>query len=145
MELKKQELKDNDIVELRNGEIRRIELNKDNTFSVVGLENYCSLNDYNDNLKNMKTKYYDIVRIYKCYKRLEILSDEEKSYLKNFIKPFKNRIEYICKLRYDSIDKEFLLIAIKDDTSVTMPDFNINEYYVGMENDKTYSLEELGL
>lgn len=42
----KQELEENDIVELRNGEIRKIKLNGDNSLNVVGFEDYCSLNNY---------------------------------------------------------------------------------------------------
>ena len=141
----KQELKENDIVELRNGEIRKIKLQGDNSLSVVGVEDYCSLNNYDDNLHNDKTKYYDIIKIYKYYKRLDILTDEERNYLENLIKPFKNRIEFICKNRYNKIDKEYLNIGIKDEVSITLPDFDLNEYYAGMEIDKTYRLEELGL
>lgn len=141
----KQELKENDIVELRNGEIRKIKLQGDNSLSVVGVEDYCSLNNYDDNLHNDKTKYYDIIKIYKYYKRLDILTDEERSYLKNLIKPFQDRIEFISKCRYSSYDKEYLSISIKDEVGITLPDFKINEHYAGMEVFKDYSLEELGL
>ena len=145
MKLKKQDLEVNDIVELRNGEIRKIKLNGDNTLSVVGSEDYCLLNDYDDNLYHDKSKKYDIIKIYKYYKRFDILTDEEKSYLKNFIKPFRNKVDFICKNRYNKIDKEYLNIGIKDEVSITLPDFDLNEYYAGMEINKTYSLEELGL
>ena len=143
----KQELKENDIVELRNGEIRKIELNKDNSFSVVGFEDYCSLNNYDDNLHyyDKSKKNYDIIKIYKCYKRTSILTDEEKSYLKNLIKPFKKRIDFICKCRYNSVDKEYLIIGIKDEVGIRLPNFKLNEYYAGMEIDNNYSVEELGL
>ena len=141
----KQELEENDIVELRNGEIRKIKLNGDNSLNVVGFEDYCSLNNYDDNLHNDKNKYYDIIKIYKYYKRLDILTDEERSYLKNLIKPFRDRIDSICKCRYDRVVKEYLIIRIKDDVGITLPDFKQDEHYAGMEVDKDYSLEELGL
>lgn len=141
----KQELEENDVVELRNGEIRKIKLNGDNSLNVVGFEDYCSLNNYDDNLHNDKNKYYDIIKIYKYYKRLDILTDEERSYLKKLIKPFRNRIDFIVKSKYKSCNKEYLIIGIKDEVGIALPDFNINEYYSGMENDEKYSLEELGL
>lgn len=142
----KQELEENDVVELRNGEIRQIKLNGDNSFSVVGFEDYCSLNNYDDNLHYYdKTKNYDIIKIYKYYKRLDILTDEERSYLENLIKPFKNKIDFISKSRSCIDNKEYIRIGIKDDSVIVLPDFNKNEYYEGMERDKDYSLEELGL
>lgn len=39
----KQELAENDIVELRNGEIRKIKLQGDNSLSVVGVEDIVHL------------------------------------------------------------------------------------------------------
>lgn len=65
--------------------------------------------------------------------------------MENLIKPFRNRIEFIVKRKYNRSNKEYLNIEIKDDINIILPDFDGNEYYSGMEVDKDYSLKELGL
>ena len=78
-----------------------------------------------------------------------ILNDAEKEYLGNIIKPFRNRIIWIGKSVY--IPGEYIEIYLRhyDDGcssySIILPYFKKGTMYKGMELDKEYTLEELGL
>lgn len=74
-----------------------------------------------------------------------ILDDVEKAYLSAVINPFRHRVQYIKKMdKYCSYDKEFLYIAITDENLI-FPLFEKGKMYKGMEANKRYTLEELGL
>lgn len=75
----------------------------------------------------------------------EILDDVEKEYLKNVIKPFRNRITSIGKSSVLYEEKEFIYIETKEDADTFFPYFKKNTMYKGMEAGKRYTLEELGL
>lgn len=75
----------------------------------------------------------------------KILDDVEKAYLSVVINPFRHRVQYIKKMnKYCSYDKEFLYIAITDENLI-FPLFEKGKMYKGMEANKRYTLEELGL
>lgn len=74
-----------------------------------------------------------------------ILTDKEKEYLKNVCRPFKDKIEYIKKIKRISCQEEYLLIVIVNDLGVAFPNFKLGTMYKGMEYDKEYTLKELGL
>ena len=87
-----------------------------------------------------------------------ILDDVEKEYLSNVIKPFRNRILYIAKSEtvktYDNPNPkiyECIYIMYKDSTKkrnpyyMGFPHFEKGTMYKGMELNKEYTLEELGL
>lgn len=71
-----------------------------------------------------------------------ILDDIEKRYLSNVIKPFRNRVKYIAK--YEDCGKELIYINLEYE-EISLPYFEPNTMYKGMELDKGYTLEELGL
>lgn len=73
-----------------------------------------------------------------------VLDDVEKAYLRAVIKPFRNRIRFIVKIRYKLFEQEFIYISVEGD-SITFPPFKLGTKYKGMEVGKPYSLEELGL
>lgn len=73
----------------------------------------------------------------------EILDDVEKEYLSAVIKPFKDKVEYICKS--DNWIGEYINIKIAKDSTIVLPYFDKNTMYEGMEVRKEYTLEELGL
>lgn len=97
----------------------------------------------------------------------DILTKEEKEYLLNIIKPFKDRIESISKsyieYKHDSkIDSyEYIVVAVKSiknysDTNLkdysaehletfSLPFFKSGTLYKGMVVRKKYTLRELGL
>lgn len=85
-----------------------------------------------------------------------ILDDAERRYLSAVIKPFRNGVKYIKKHRgtinsgtdYDSITVVVdAKIAKKEVTTfwLTLPGFKAGAMYKGMEPEKHYTLEELGL
>lgn len=72
----------------------------------------------------------------------EILDKEEKDYLGNFIRPFRDKVHSIAKM---GDDREFIVIEIVDEADIYMPYFEMGTMYKGMEPNKQYTLEELGL
>lgn len=80
-----------------------------------------------------------------------ILTDEEKVIVKdiiNALKPFNFKFTHITKNGFSPEKKEYLsLIYDKDDKYIWVesPKFVRGEKFVGMELDKAYTLEELGL
>ncbi len=75
----------------------------------------------------------------------EILDKEEKAYLSAVIKPFRNRIKYISKTDKYTHDEENIFITIENSDSIWFPYFKKGTMYKGMELNKKYTLEELGL
>lgn len=73
----------------------------------------------------------------------EILDEEEKEYLLNIIKPFRDKVEYISKNRFSV--EEFISITIANDSQIQLPNFEKNTMYKGMKVYKKYTLKELGL
>ena len=81
-----------------------------------------------------------------------VLDEEEKKYLSAVIKPFRDQVIYIKKIdMYLGCNKycEYILgeISNKDDVVDTfaLPYFPKGSMYKGMETNKKYTLEELGL
>ena len=75
----------------------------------------------------------------------EILDDVEKRYLSAVTRPFKKRVDSIMKISDPlSYDKEYIFIKLDED-SFSLPYFKIGTMYQGMELERAYTLEELGL
>ena len=74
-----------------------------------------------------------------------ILDDVEREYLSAVIKPFRKKVKYISKLSGFSGAKQFIRIIMCDCDCTNLPFFKGGTMYKGMEADKLYSLEELGL
>ena len=55
----------------------------------------------------------------------------------------QNEIKYMTKIGCD--DMEYIMIVFNDLIEMPFPHFKKGKYYKGMEWDKEYSLEELGL
>ena len=73
-----------------------------------------------------------------------ILDEKERKYLSGVIRPFRNEIKNISKTLFDD-EKEFIIITFKDNDSTTLKNFKKGTMYEGMELNKEYTLEELGL
>lgn len=73
----------------------------------------------------------------------EILDETEKRYLKAVIRPFKDKIIYISK--ENAFGGEYYIYIELGDDSICLPDFKKGTMYNGMEEDKEYTLKELGL
>lgn len=80
-----------------------------------------------------------------------ILTDQEKVIVKdiiNALKPFNLKFTHITKNSFSPEKKEYLsLIYDKNDKYiwVKLPNFERGEKFVGMELNKSYTLEDLGL
>lgn len=83
---------------------------------------------------------YKVVKIPK-----PVLDDVEKEYLSYVIKPFRNRIKYFYKYSCANGDSEAIIAITKDCDYLDLPRFKKGSMYKGMEPDKKYTLEELGL
>lgn len=71
-----------------------------------------------------------------------ILTDKERAYLSAVIKPFREEVETIEKTSFSGYEQ----LQISDgDTIMAFPCFEKGTLYKGMEVDKDYTLEELGL
>lgn len=86
----------------------------------------------------------------------QVLDDVEKAYLKIVLKPFHDKVVYVVKYGHILIDedtrkKEYLLIQLYDrtlefcDRTLEFPDFDSGKMYSGMERNKEYTLDELGI
>lgn len=76
----------------------------------------------------------------------EILDEEERKYLSAAIKPFKKNVLYIVKVYNLYNDyQQLLTIVLKGDRFIQFPSFEKDTMYKGMELNRGYTLEELGL
>lgn len=74
-----------------------------------------------------------------------ILDDVEREYLSAVIKPFRKKISRIRKSKDPRIGKNYIKIEFCDGDCMFFPNLSNDAMYKGMELDKKYSLEELGL
>lgn len=82
---------------------------------------------------------------------VDILTGEEKDWIKSVIAPFRNHVTEICKTGYRRAgveDVEFIYIDYSTGTeegSVIFPNFKKGEKFKEMEIDRGYTPEELDL
>lgn len=74
----------------------------------------------------------------------EILTEREKTYLSSIIKPFRKDVAHITKMDITYSKREFICIRINREC-IIFPKFAKGTMYKGMEVNKRYTLEELGL
>lgn len=74
-----------------------------------------------------------------------ILDEAEREYLSAVIKPFRDNVKLIAKA--DDFDKSYIFITFVNDADSTMffPYFKKGIMYKGMEPERKYTLEELGV
>lgn len=79
----------------------------------------------------------------------QILDDAERKYLSAVIKPFRDRVKYIAKICVDHSDSApdyYIYIKFNDgNADMDFPSFDEKYMYKGLEINRTYTLEELGL
>lgn len=97
--------------------------------------------NYSGGIEDLLTGEKKIVKIPK-----QILDEKEKEYLSAVIKPFRDSVVAIIKSQYDDY-YEFIQIEVNQEMYeyVNLPNFKKGVMYKGMEIDKGYTLEELGL
>ena len=74
----------------------------------------------------------------------QILTEKENAYLSAIIKPFRKDVNSITK-QENNEGYEWLRIMVEDNRPIVLPGFEKGTMYKGMEADKAYTLEELGL
>lgn len=138
MKIKLRDLTEEQYEEWRKSKCGVIECNDECLFCKV----YCGSNEMATWVKN-KDLYSDKFLNQEIEIENEpILTEKEREYLSNVIKPFRDRVEFIGKC--ECSEKQFIGITVKDG-SILLPLFEKNKYYQNMEDNKKYTLEELGL
>lgn len=74
-----------------------------------------------------------------------ILTEKESAYLSSVIKPFRKRIKYIRKIDHNSVNNDQFICIVLENDRCGLPNFKKGTMYKGMEEDRDYTLEELGL
>ncbi len=144
----KKDLKVEDIVTLACG-LKGIVL--PNCICLLKTKTQLNLDYYTNDLKSkLFLEALEIVKVERTMKldviyEKGILDDVEKRYLKNFLNPFRKKVKYIQKIKSPNPLDTYLFIQLADKEKIDLPNFNINEMYLGMELDKQYTLEELGI
>lgn len=108
--------------------------NNDNGYSSI---NWCKENNC------IIYEFEDVIEVH------DILIEKERRYLSNIIRPFRDRVIYIKKVKSGYNGAYFISIHTKskyipEGESLCFPFFK-NEMYVGMKENEEYTLEELGL
>lgn len=140
----KSDLKEGDKCTLKNGKVA----------FYAGSEKYESTYCFKNLTDDFKFEPNDEVSIVKVERptkyetvferKEEILDETEKRYLKQVIRPFRDRVKTIEKYIMD--DKEYISINLKDwIDSFSLPNFKKETMYKDMKVNKKYTLEELGL
>lgn len=78
--------------------------------------------------------------------KMPILDDVERKYLAGVIRPFRGDVESICKCETRSDKKEWIAIRFKSTLcEMYFPEYPAGTMYKGMELNRKYNIEELGL
>lgn len=78
----------------------------------------------------------------------DILNEEEKPYLESILKPYKDRIDFVVKQGIGDYERIIICVSVKNKSFknyIAFPYFNKGTMYKGMEIDKKYTVNELGL
>lgn len=80
------------------------------------------------------------------YQELPILDDKEREYLSYIIRPWRDRVNSIVKsARLDDYENIQIIHYDHMHLAITLPKFRAGTMYKGMELDREYTLEELGI
>ena len=130
-------------VTFQNGEVL-VKDDKDIFENSGYVRNMLELDNFKSRIlgKIIKIEEPEYLTVYES--KSEILDEVEKRYLRNVIRPFRDRVKAISLVTYGSKRYCYINIELEDET-IDLPDFEINTMYKGMKPDKEYTLEELGL
>ena len=117
------------------------------TYKWDGLNYYRNDGEY-DHIytKSPLTKYSQkyLAGMVLSYEVPPVLDEKETEYLSNVIKPIRAHVTRIAKYKRASKDYEWIKIYGQG-MEMMFPDFKKGTMYKGMEEDRQYTLEELGL
>lgn len=77
--------------------------------------------------------------------RKDVLDETERKYLKAVLRPFRNRVARVTKLKFPGCSDYSLRVDLEDGDSLSFPNFPAGTMYNGMELYHEYTLEELGI
>ena len=105
-------------------------------YTIKKYDGLCDEDSYrcNEMFRKLLTGEYEIEQ--------PILDDVEKRYLEGVLRPFKDKVEFIKKDQNDY--GQWISIELKEDW-FCLPYYEIDKMYKGMELNKEYTLQELGL
>lgn len=110
----------------------------------IGLEEELVLVNKEKFFKKLPNNFTGTIEVKNGYiVEKEILDEEEKEYLSNVIRPFRDKVEYIIK--FDLLPEEYISICLPEHETIDLPCFKRGTMYKGMEIEEEYTLEELGL
>ena len=78
----------------------------------------------------------------------KILDEDEKRYIKNIVRPFRNKVISIRKSQHYDMYEYITIIYQEEDNHanyIYLPNFKKNTMYKGMSLEKHYTLEDLGI
>ena len=119
----------------------------------MGHGQYFSAEEWANIVKVHNKRLFENTR-YKCLKpapkkeKPYPLDAGERKYLRAVLRPFKDNVDYVFvqKVPYPYNDKRSLYVMLKSPRFVSqLPPFNEGSMYNGLELNKNYKLEELGL
>lgn len=130
---------------LRNGERVRRKNWKSGVYAKIGKDNVLCLNGGDLPECYWIIKSVELIKTdWEIYHE-PILDNEERRYLTNIIRPFKKVVKTITKVDLNS-ELAFINIHMKNEMdNIELPCFMKESMYKGMELNKPYTLEELGL
>lgn len=144
-EFTKLDLKDGDKCTLKNGKVLFYGGNKEyeNSYSFSSLKNDLRF-EYNDEVSIIKverpTRYETVFE-----RKEEILDKVEKEYLKQVIRPFRNKVRFIEKHNAYKGQSQFIEIALTNCDFAQLPNFKKDTMYKNLVSGKKYTLKELEL
>lgn len=105
-------------------------------------DGYCQMAMYT--FSDLLNGTYKLIKIPKS-----VLDKKEKEYLKYLIRPFRKKVKYVKKHRFQyQKNYEYLQIVCRANHRtefVEFPSFKEGMMYQGMELEKEYTLDELGI
>ncbi|MBO5004191.1 MAG: hypothetical protein J6D03_02850 [Clostridia bacterium] len=143
MRFTKSNLQDGDRCTLRNGDI------------AINRKWYAN-EDYNEDLTNKNNREKDVVKVERATKyttvferKKEILDNKERKWIRHFTQSTNIKIKTIRKMLGASCVNEYLVIDYSnyytDQDRLFLPIFKKGTMYTGMEKNKDYTPEELGI
>ena len=121
-----------------------MKLEKEVTLNTYGLSVICFNKNFTQNeIRELQQMYKRKIKL-TLETEEPILDEAERKYLSDVIRPFRDDVEFICK-NCSYVDNEYINIGYYKNDNTLLPCFKKGTMYKGMELNKEYTLEELGL
>lgn len=145
----KSDLKDGDVVTQRDGRQKVVCKEKAELRGICERAGLPTDNYTKDLIDKDGDTQFDIIKVERpkyetvFERKEEILDEAEKRYLRDVIRPFRNKVKKIEK--HQAYSGEYISIALKNNEVIAFPYFKINTMYKNMKLFRKYTLSELGL